>query len=231
MIKFKRLWSSSKTIQAVVSLAIVFLLTGEQVGLWPSQVLQRLDWLSYDERVVATLPQQQDPSIVIVDIDEQSLQQVGQWPWPRAQVAQLIFSLFEDYDIQLLGLDVIFAEAEASLLELQWQQLRTQYPELPETPLAASGDGLLGQVLMDYPVVSAFYFDQIQQLANLNTESTGVLPPPLILNNKPELWQQLPIHSPSRYTSNSPAVQPFVLSGGTSITLWSTLTVFFGAYP
>lgn len=214
MSKFKRLWSSSKTIQAIVSLAIVFLLAGEQVGLWPSQVLQRLDWLSYDERVVATLSQQQDPSIVIVDIDEQSLQQVGQWPWPRAKVARLIFSLFEDYDIQLLGLDVIFAEAEASLLELQWQQLRTQYPELPETPLAASGDGLLGQVLMDYPVVSAFYFDQTQQLGTLNTESTGVLPPALMLNNKPELWQQLPIHSPSRYTSNSPTVQSFVLSGG-----------------
>lgn len=209
---FKQLWSSSKAIQALVSLAIVCLLAGEQMGLWPSQVLQRLEWLSYDQRVINTLSAQQDPSIVIVDINERSLQQIGQWPWPRAQVAQLIFRLFEDYDIQLLGLDVIFAEAEANLLELQWQQLREQYPELPETHQLVGGDNLLGQVLMNYPVVSAFYFDQAQPQKNIR--STGVLPPPLIINNPAESWQQLPLRSPARFTSNSPSVQSFVLSGG-----------------
>ncbi len=209
---FKQLWSSSKAIQALVSLAIVCLLAGEQMGLWPSQVLQRLEWLSYDQRVINTLSAQQDPSIIIVDIDEESLQQIGQWPWPRAQVAQLIFSLFEDYDIQLLGLDVIFAEAEANLLELQWQQLREQYPGLPETHSLVGGDNLLGQVLMNYPVVSAFYFEQAQP--QTSTRSTGVLPPPLIINNPAESWQQLPLPSPARFTSNSPSVQSFVLSGG-----------------
>lgn len=211
---FKRLRSSTKTFQALISLAIVLILTGEQAGLWPSQVLQRLEWLTYDERVVTTLSEQQDPSIVIIDIDEQSLQSIGQWPWPRTQVAQLIFSLFEDYDIQLLGLDVIFAEAEANLLDMQWHQLREHYPELPETAAIASGDNLLSQVLMNYPVVSAFYFDHAQQGTNSSAESTGILPPALIVNDPPEVWQQLPIHKPSRFTSNSTAVQSFVLSGG-----------------
>lgn len=27
--------------------------------------------------------------LIIVDIDEQSLQQLGQWPWPRERLAQL----------------------------------------------------------------------------------------------------------------------------------------------
>ncbi|MCO4321940.1 CHASE2 domain-containing protein [Aliidiomarina quisquiliarum] len=212
--QLKRFFSASKTLQAIVSLTIIFLLTGEQAGLWPSQVLQRLEWLTYDERVVATLSEQQDPSIVIVDIDEYSLQQIGQWPWPRAQVAQLIFSLFEDYGIQQLGLDVIFAEGEANLLDFQWQQLRQQYPQLPEAAVIASGDSLLSQVLMSYPVVSAFYFDQAKHHASLTTASTGVLPPPLNISNDIEQWQQLPIRAPSRYTSNSPAVQSSVLSGG-----------------
>lgn len=203
---------SSSVTQAFVSLLILFVVLGEQVGLWPSQILQRLEWLTYDERVLATLTDEQDPSIVIVDIDEESLQAMGQWPWPRAQVAQLLFTLFEDYNIQLAGLDVIFAEPEVNLLELHWQELYQAYPELPERPPFTSGDDLLRQVLAAYPVVPSFYFDTGQ--ATQVTASSGVLSSSLPVSNPTEEWQQLPLHHPKRFTSNASSVQPESSVGG-----------------
>ncbi|CUS48469.1 MAG: adenylate cyclase [Idiomarinaceae bacterium HL-53] len=213
MSKIRKYFASSRFLQGFFSLLITLWILGEQVDIWPSNVLQRLEWLSYDERVVRTLDGTHDPGIVIVDLDERSLQEIGQWPWPRAYVAQLIYDLFESYEIQLLGLDVIFAEPEANLLALQWQQLRESYPDLPESPAIASGDQHLADVLMSYPVVSAFYFDSAGQLET-GADSQGQLPPPLDVVEAAETWQALPLFSPRRYSSNSPEVQPYVMAGG-----------------
>ena len=46
---------------------------------------------------------------VIVDIDEKSLREVGQWPWPRTVLADL-FQKSKDAGMLVLGLDVLFAE-------------------------------------------------------------------------------------------------------------------------
>lgn len=43
-------------------------------------LLVRLDQFIYDARLRATMPGTLDPRIVIVDIDEPRLQQLGQWP-------------------------------------------------------------------------------------------------------------------------------------------------------
>ena len=47
-------------------------------------VFDRLDHLIYDARLRATMPRTLDDRIVIVDIDEDSLAQVGQWPFGAA---------------------------------------------------------------------------------------------------------------------------------------------------
>ncbi|MFL6663864.1 MAG: CHASE2 domain-containing protein, partial [Rhizobacter sp.] len=58
-------------------------------------VLQRLDDIIYDARLRATMPRTLDNRIVIVDIDEKSLSEVGHWPWGRNRVAELMDELFE----------------------------------------------------------------------------------------------------------------------------------------
>src|SRR5215207_11443057 len=45
--------------------------------------------------------------VVIVDIDEESLRKLGQWPWPRTRVADLITRL-TDLGAATIGFDVIF---------------------------------------------------------------------------------------------------------------------------
>ena len=73
----------------------------------------RLDWLVYDLRYNHTLPPDPAPSrdIVIVDIDEASLAEVGHFPWPRNVLARLVDGLVEA-GVVVVGFDIVFAEAE-----------------------------------------------------------------------------------------------------------------------
>ena len=72
--------------------------------------------------------------ITIVDIDEKSLQQVGQWPWPRTDVAQLINKLTQMQAV-VVGFDVVFAEPD----RLSPEKVAEDNPDLP----AAVKAGLL----------------------------------------------------------------------------------------
>jgi adenylate cyclase len=49
--------------------------------------------------------------VVIVDIDEPSLREIGQWPWPRTVIADLIMRLRAAGAVAV-GFDVIFAEPD-----------------------------------------------------------------------------------------------------------------------
>src|SRR6516164_6289257 len=49
--------------------------------------------------------------VVIVDIDESSLREIGQWPWPRTVIADLIMRLRAAGAVAV-GFDVIFAEPD-----------------------------------------------------------------------------------------------------------------------
>lgn len=83
------------------------LIVGRKRGWVPLTILERLEWQAYDLKVRGTLIEQADPSLAIIDIDERSLYEIGQWPWPRATVAELVNILFTEYDAGLLGVDVV----------------------------------------------------------------------------------------------------------------------------
>ena len=63
--------------------------------------------------------------VVIIDIDEASLAEFGQWPWPRSLLADLVDKL-ASYKVGVVGFDVFFPE----------------YDRLSPTALAAQLDGL-----------------------------------------------------------------------------------------
>ena len=48
-------------------------------------------------------------NIVIIDIDEKSLHQLGQWPWGRDIIAKILQNLSKT-QIAAIGLDIVFAE-------------------------------------------------------------------------------------------------------------------------
>ena len=49
--------------------------------------------------------------VVIVDIDERSLAEVGQWPWPRTDLARLVANL-RRLGAVVVGFDMVFAETD-----------------------------------------------------------------------------------------------------------------------
>ncbi|MBK1671057.1 hypothetical protein CKO28_23910 [Rhodovibrio sodomensis] len=49
--------------------------------------------------------------IMIVDIDEESLDRIGQWPWPRTAMAQLVDQLNADGAVGI-GFDILFTEPD-----------------------------------------------------------------------------------------------------------------------
>ena len=49
--------------------------------------------------------------VVIVDVDEASLAAIGQWPWRRNLIADLVMALRDD-GAAVVALDIIFAESD-----------------------------------------------------------------------------------------------------------------------
>ena len=79
---------------AVTLLPLIFAVL-HAVGFAPMEVLHRLDNIIYDARLRATMPGTLDERVVIVDIDERSLAEVGRWPWSRDHMASLVDQLFD----------------------------------------------------------------------------------------------------------------------------------------
>jgi adenylate cyclase len=52
----------------------------------------------------------------VVDIDDESIRRLGQWPWPRAKMAKLVDSL-ADAKVAAIGFDVLFSETDRASSE------------------------------------------------------------------------------------------------------------------
>src|SRR5947209_13963201 len=69
-------------------------------------------------------PQSYDPRLPvrIVDIDEPSLARLGQWPWPRTKVRDLLLEL-TGKGAAVVGFDILFAEPDRTSVEEIVKQL------------------------------------------------------------------------------------------------------------
>ncbi len=92
-------------------LSLVMLLT--VLVLVFSGVFKRVDFFLYDSLMQFNSKPARD-DIVIVAIDDYSLAELGKWPWPRQNHAQLLERLRAQQS-KAIGLDFLFAEAEPGL--------------------------------------------------------------------------------------------------------------------
>ncbi|NIA69920.1 adenylate/guanylate cyclase domain-containing protein [Pelagibius litoralis] len=66
---------------------------------------------------------------IIVDIDEESLAEIGQWPWPRTEVARMVAQLREAGAVAI-AFDVVFAEPDRTSPALYAESLGGLEPEV-----------------------------------------------------------------------------------------------------
>jgi len=101
-------------VRLALSITIIGLILFHVIGVLPFSALNRLENFTYDARLNLLMPEGIDERIVIVDIDEYSLQVEGRWPWSRNKLSALVNQLFDHYQIKVLGFDVVFAEKDES---------------------------------------------------------------------------------------------------------------------
>ena len=91
--------------------------------------------------------------VVIIDIDEQSLKSVGQWPWPRTRIADLI-SRLSQMGALVIAFDVVFAEPDRMSPSVAADEFR-DLDDATRTKLRAlpSNDAVLADALKNSRVV------------------------------------------------------------------------------
>ncbi|WP_166112048.1 adenylate/guanylate cyclase domain-containing protein [Pseudoalteromonas sp. Z9A5] len=81
-----------------------------------AKLINRVEGIIYDSRLSLTLsdtPRRVDESVVIIDIDEKSMQEQGRFPWSRSKIAELVIKL-SDAGVVVIGFDIFFSEPEVN---------------------------------------------------------------------------------------------------------------------
>ncbi len=185
-------FSLNTWIRVGASLVIVATFLVHEAEWFQLRFVQQLELWAYDTRLRLFMPKTLDPRVVILDIDEKSLNAEGRWPWSRNKVALLIHELFERYHVKVVGFDVAFAEPDtssglASLEVLGKGDLKDQadfQAFLQKARQTLDYDRLFADEIAKYPVVLGFFLGG-------KTDKAGVLPLPTFMEKsigKPE-WE------------------------------------------
>lgn len=191
---------------------LTLLAAAQSLEFLPATLVNRIDLFFYDMRMQIEEPEL-DTRIVIVDIDQKSLAQVGRWPWSRDVVAQLVNQLAGHYEARTIAFDVMFNEPDTSsgyttLAGLARKELK-DVPGIGERVESLRStldyDGRFARALQDRPVVLSYFMS--------NQPPKGLLPPPAFTVD--ELGgRHLDALSWKAYDANLPMLQKAARAGG-----------------
>jgi adenylate cyclase len=170
-------------VRIALGLLITLFFIGHAAKYYEVPFITQLDNIIYDARLRLTMPGGVDDRIVILDIDEKSLEEVGHWPWPRDVLADLMDKLFDRYQAGVVAFDVVFAEADYSsgirtldrLAEGALKdapQFQQQYRELRPS---LDYDARFARAVKGRPVVLGYYLN-----SEKDAKRTGAIPPPVL---------------------------------------------------
>ena len=97
-------------------------------------------------------PEKASDDIVIVDIDERSIKELGQWPWERDKIAQILSNL-TNKKAGIIGLDIVFSEEDKTSpakFALKWGIDQKNLPNY---------DLILSNMVANTPTILGYVFD------------------------------------------------------------------------
>jgi adenylate cyclase len=163
--------------RAVLGLMTTIGVLAHVSGQYTIPYVNQIENLLYDTRVRLTAPGGVDDRIVIVAIDEASLERLGHWPFTREKFAQMMDNLFA-YGASVVAFDVLFAERDEGVdIELLREMANAQNDDyfvrkLDELEPQIDRDGLFADAIAGGPTILGYYFDTNPETAFV----TGVLP-------------------------------------------------------
>ena len=198
---------------------ILLTLLIDTFGIIKYPFLNQLENWTYDARLNYKRLNTIDDRIVIVDIDESSLALEGRWPWSRDKLAAIVNNLFEVYQADVVGFDIVFAEKDESSGLKEFEFLAST--ELKDDPLfhkaldnirpSLEYDQMFAKALKDRNVVMGYYFKS--NVSENEIAQSGLLPPAVTKINK-QLSARLPINKALGYGGNLNILQSSARSGG-----------------
>ncbi|MET4388398.1 adenylate cyclase [Bradyrhizobium sp. F1.4.3] len=104
-------------------MCLVLLIAFAGIRVWDPPPVQELRLRTFDMFQLIDPRHKAVRPVTIVDIDDKSLARLGQWPWPRTQIADLILNLTHNGAVAI-GFDVVFSEADRLNPDLVAGQMR-----------------------------------------------------------------------------------------------------------
>jgi len=101
-----RAWRRALIVGSAVALAVAAL------SLRPPATVVRLEASLIDLLLRRSVPARTSGRVVVVDIDDRSLGEIGRWPWPRAQLARLLAGV-RARGAETIAVGMMFPESEA----------------------------------------------------------------------------------------------------------------------
>ncbi len=111
------------------------------------EVVEALRLKTFDafNRIKPRVPPAQSP-VVIIDIDERSLNEVGQWPWTRTQIGDLIAAT-RDYGMAMIGFDAVFPEVDKTSSTALVKTMRADQALLDEIAKLPSNEEYMANIM------------------------------------------------------------------------------------
>lgn len=147
----------------IIAITLVTIFFGIR-SLSSNSVFRNLDHFFYDQFMKNFASKSVSEEFTIIDIDETSLSAIGQWPWPRYKLANLVEKTHE-MQPKIVGLDIFLPEPDRTSLKSIKQQFQNDFGlNLGYTGVPSSlndNDSYLAHILKTNEVVGAryFYFD------------------------------------------------------------------------
>jgi adenylate cyclase len=169
-------------VRYALGVLLVLVLVGHAARFYQIGFINQLDAIIYDAKLRLTMPRTPEDRVVILDIDEKSLAEIGRWPWDRKRMATLIGKLFDRYGISLLGVDIVFAEPDESsglktleaLAATEFRNDNAFQATLERLRAQLDFDNLFAESLKGRPVILGYYLSNRSE-----GTSTGMLPAPV----------------------------------------------------
>ncbi|MDX8401634.1 MAG: adenylate/guanylate cyclase domain-containing protein [Mariprofundaceae bacterium] len=98
-------------------LVVVMALTAFVLAFARPDFLEQIELKTLDQRFKLRGQIEPDARVVILAVDDDSITEIGRWPWPRDRIADLIDKVLGEYGAKALGFDIVFSEPQRNPLD------------------------------------------------------------------------------------------------------------------